>query len=150
MSTTSSVNAGLSTLLQDLTNIGSPLASSPTVVSALEKASPADIVQLSTEAIQLQGLDAMFGVPDSAAGSGVPADPLLAAVYGQEGGLAPATTDSGASSTINPALSTISQALSSAGLPAQDLSALQNASPTDLVQLSSEATQLAGLNGLFA
>jgi len=58
-------NPGLTNLLQSLTQIGSPLASSPQVVSALQKASPADIAELSAEAIQLQGVDALFGSIDS-------------------------------------------------------------------------------------
>jgi hypothetical protein len=60
-----SSNPGLTNLLQSLTQIGSPLASSPQVVAALQKSSPADIAQLSEEAIQLQGVDALFGSIDS-------------------------------------------------------------------------------------
>jgi hypothetical protein len=36
--------------------------SSPAAVSALEKASPTDLVQLSEAALQLEGLDEMFGI----------------------------------------------------------------------------------------
>jgi hypothetical protein len=61
MSSVASANPGLTTLIQSLTQIGSPLASSPQVVSALQKASPGDIAQLSSEAIQLQGVSALFG-----------------------------------------------------------------------------------------
>jgi hypothetical protein len=59
-----STNPGLTNLLQSLTQIGSPLASSPQVVAALQKSSPADIAQLSEEAIQLQGVDSLFGSID--------------------------------------------------------------------------------------
>jgi hypothetical protein len=75
MSSVASVNPGLNTLLQSLTQIGSPLASSPQVVSALQKASPGDIAQLSSEAIQLQGVSALFGSIDSNLGDPTAADP---------------------------------------------------------------------------
>ena len=65
MSTTSSINAGLANLLQNLSNVGSPLLSSPKVLAALQNAPPADIVQLSDEAIQLEGLNALFGASES-------------------------------------------------------------------------------------
>jgi len=62
MGSVSSVNPGLAGLLQTLTNLDSPVMTSPTVVSALEKASPTDIVQLSTAAAQLEDVDAIFGI----------------------------------------------------------------------------------------
>jgi hypothetical protein len=72
MGSVSSPNAGLSNLLQTLTNENSPLAStfsSPAVEAALEKAPPSDIVQLSTQALQLQVTDALFGGADTSATS---------------------------------------------------------------------------------
>jgi hypothetical protein len=57
----SSLNPGVANLLQTLTSVSSPVVNSPAVVSALEKAPVSDIVQLSEEAIQLQGVDALFG-----------------------------------------------------------------------------------------
>jgi hypothetical protein len=65
MSTTPAINPGLASLFQTLSNVGSPLLSSPQVVAALQKASPADIVQLSAEATQLEGLNALLGVSNS-------------------------------------------------------------------------------------
>ncbi|HYW46397.1 MAG TPA: hypothetical protein VE959_26250 [Bryobacteraceae bacterium] len=65
MSSVSSVNPALANLLQTLSNIGSPVLSSTAVVSALEKAPAGDIVQLSTAAMQLENVDAMFGISDS-------------------------------------------------------------------------------------
>jgi hypothetical protein len=62
MASVASINPGLADLLQTLANIDSPVVSSPAAVSALEKASPTDLVQLSEAAMQLQGLDAMFGI----------------------------------------------------------------------------------------
>jgi hypothetical protein len=46
-----------------LSNVDSPVLSSPSVLSALQKASPSDVVQLSTAALQLENVDAMFGMP---------------------------------------------------------------------------------------
>ncbi len=64
MGSVSSINAGVSDLLQIFSNFGAPILSSPAVVSALEAASPADIVQLSVAATQLEGVNAMFGISD--------------------------------------------------------------------------------------
>jgi hypothetical protein len=64
MGSVSSTNPGLENLLQTLSNLNSPVLSSAATVSALEKAPAADIVQLSVAATQLEGVDAMFGIPD--------------------------------------------------------------------------------------
>jgi len=70
MGSVSSTNPGLTNLLQTLSNLNSPVLSSPAVTSALKKASPVDIVQLSVAANQLQSVDAMFGLSNGAPGSG--------------------------------------------------------------------------------
>jgi hypothetical protein len=44
--------------------------SSPGTVSALESASPSDIVALSDAATQLQGVSELFGLPDGLSASG--------------------------------------------------------------------------------
>jgi hypothetical protein len=151
LGTTPSVNAGLANLLQTLTNIGSPLASSPTIVAALQKASPGDIVQLSNEATQTEELNAIFGSPtDPSAPSGT--DSLLSYLYdGNANPIDPLTgsTSGGSTTSSNAAVTDLTQDLSNVGLSQQDVAALQNASPSDIVQLSAEATQLAGLNALF-
>ena len=77
--TTSLVNPGLANLLQNLASVGSPLLSSPQAMAALQQASPADIVQLSAQAIQLEGLDALFGQTATPDLSG--SDPLLSTLY---------------------------------------------------------------------
>jgi hypothetical protein len=64
MGSVSSTNPGLESLLQTLSNLNSPVLSSPTTLSALQKAPAADIVQLSVAATELQGVDEMFGIPD--------------------------------------------------------------------------------------
>ncbi len=63
----SSVNPGVANLVQTLSEVNSPVLSSPAAISALEKAPASDIVQLSIEAMQLEGVDAMFGMPNSSA-----------------------------------------------------------------------------------
>jgi len=63
MGSVSSTNPGLENLLQALSNLNSPVLSSPATLSALEKAPTADIVQLSVAATQLEGVDEMFGIP---------------------------------------------------------------------------------------
>jgi hypothetical protein len=81
MGSVSSTNAGLSDLLQTLTNENSPLAStfsSPAVQTALENAPPADIVQLSDQALQLQVTDELFGQQDAA--TTTPAQSLFSAL----------------------------------------------------------------------
>ena len=65
MGSVSSTTPGLENLLQTLSNLNSPVLSSPATLSALQKAPAADIVQLSVAATQLQGVDEMFGMPDS-------------------------------------------------------------------------------------
>src|ERR1700690_2090956 len=69
MGSISSPNPGVSDLLQTLSSAEpasvSSVLSSPAVQSALENASPGDIVHLSAQAVQLQEADALFGSPDS-------------------------------------------------------------------------------------
>ncbi|HME09956.1 MAG TPA: hypothetical protein VKG25_23055 [Bryobacteraceae bacterium] len=68
MSSVSSVNplsSNLASLIQNLSQTVSPLVSSPKVETALENASPGDIARLSAAAVQLQGVDALFGTSDS-------------------------------------------------------------------------------------
>lgn len=69
MGSVSSLNPGVADLLQTLSNVNSPVLSSPSVVSALENAPSSDIVQLSQSATQLENVDMLFGLPNSATGS---------------------------------------------------------------------------------
>jgi hypothetical protein len=64
-SVSTSPNLGVTDLLQTLSNLNSPVVSSKTAVSALESAPPADLVQLSSAAIELSNVDAMFGISTS-------------------------------------------------------------------------------------
>jgi len=82
MGTTSSINPGLASLLQNLSNVGSPLLSSPKAMAALQTASPGDIAQLSDEAIQLEGLNVLFGQPETSGTNGLStSDSLLSDLY---------------------------------------------------------------------
>jgi hypothetical protein len=107
MGAVSSTNPGVANLLQLLSNVNSPVASSPSAVAALEKAAPSDIAQLSEEAIQLQGMDEMFGLEN---GTANPATTLANLLAGPEE--AAATEDSAtASGTAATATSSSSTSL---------------------------------------
>ena len=62
MGSVSSVNPGVTDLLQTLSSLNLPVLSSAGVTSALENAPTADIVQMSMAATELEGVDAMFGI----------------------------------------------------------------------------------------
>jgi hypothetical protein len=64
MGSVSSVNPGVTDLLQTLSSLNLPLLSSAGVTSALENAPTADIVQMSMAAAELENVDAMFGIAD--------------------------------------------------------------------------------------
>jgi hypothetical protein len=62
MGSVSSPNPAITNLLQTISSAQSPVLSSPAVISSLENAPPADIIQISTAATQLAGIDAEFGI----------------------------------------------------------------------------------------
>jgi hypothetical protein len=78
LSSSASINPGLSDLLQTLSAVNSPVLtpvlSSPNALAALEKASPSDIVILSSQALELQQVSEMFGDSDTIANDS--ADPM--------------------------------------------------------------------------
>jgi hypothetical protein len=92
-------STGDSTLLQMLSAVSpqlSTMLSATTMQSALE-ASPADLVHLSAEALQLQQVDILFGNGAQSAGSAAAAepDPMLQALessYGVAGGQTTSTS----------------------------------------------------------
>jgi hypothetical protein len=113
MGSTSSVNPGVSNLLQSLSNINSPVLSSSKVVSALESAPTSDIVQLSQEATQLQTMESLFGLSDSS--SSDPGSSILAGLTANaQSSSAGASTASSASQLAN--LQTELQSAESQGL----------------------------------
>ena len=97
---TATVNPGVSNLLQTLSNINSPVLSSPAVVSALEQAPACDIVQLSAEAMQVEGMDALFGMSD---GSGGGAAGALQALASSAAGSASSSSSSSSASSATQA-----------------------------------------------
>jgi hypothetical protein len=118
----SSLNPGITDLLNTLTSVNSPIMNSPSVVSALEKAPASDIVQLSEEATQLQGVDALFGL------NSTPAQTSMQTLFGL-----PATSTS--------STNTVLQALENAG---------GTVSPADQAandQLAAQSTLTQGLFG---
>jgi hypothetical protein len=70
MSSVAAPNPGIASLLQFLAGAESPLVSSVTssspVQSALENASPADLIQLSAQALQFQQVEGLFSTTSSA------------------------------------------------------------------------------------
>lgn len=62
MGAVSSSSPAITNLLQTISSAQSPVLSSPAVISSLENAPPADIIQISTAATQLAGIDAEFGI----------------------------------------------------------------------------------------
>ncbi|MGO9229105.1 MAG: hypothetical protein ACLQKA_07835 [Bryobacteraceae bacterium] len=124
MGSVSSANPGVANLLQMLSASGSPVLSSPKVTSALEKASATDIVQLSMDAIQSQGVGTLFGIP-----SGANADAGSNSVN-----LADLLTESTGASATSP-VTDGSALLSSAALP--------DASPADQLAYYQSAAQTA-------
>ena len=100
MSSVSAINPGLATLFNTLSKVNSPVLSSSEATSALEKASPSDIVQLNTAATQLETVKELLGTSgNSSGGSGIDLNSLLADLQpslAQTTNTAPASPESAA------------------------------------------------------
>jgi hypothetical protein len=120
--------------------------SSPAAVSALEKASPTDLVQLSEAAMQLEGLNEMFGIQNGIPnGSGATnLENLLNGAVGASLTL-PATTAAATAAAAAPASSTTSSAPSLA----DQLAGFQLASQTSEVQTLFDPGGTGGLSNSF-
>jgi hypothetical protein len=96
MGSVSSTNPGIAALFQTLSTVSSPLMSSQGTVSALESASPSDIVALSDAATQLQGVSELFGLPgeSNAGGSESSLSYLLAGSLAADSAQTTSTTSS--------------------------------------------------------
>lgn len=57
-------NPGVAELLQTLSNSGNTILGSPAMAAALQDAPPQDVAELSTAAIQMQGMAELFGLSD--------------------------------------------------------------------------------------
>lgn len=140
MGSVSSISPGLANLLQTLSNVNSPVVSSPTEMAALQKASPSDIAQLSVESTQLQSMDEMFGI---STGSLINSGGTLNSTFER---LEESGTGSAASATNTPASSSIS--------PADELAneeaAFQGAETQGLVGLGSTSSASASLLNILA
>ena len=96
MGSVGSVNPGIGDLLQSLYNNGaslSPVLSSSAVESALQTASPADLVQLSAQALQLQQTADLFGTYDPASQISGPGATLLQSLEEQNSAGQAASTE---------------------------------------------------------
>lgn len=131
MGSISSLNPGITNLLQTLSDVNSPVLSSPSAVSALEQASPSDLVQLSTAAMQLENVDAMFGMPDaSSSNSNAALNNLLTTLETPQ--------------TTTPSVATAQPAASTTASPAEQAAnydqALQQSEAQTLLGLGSTGT----------
>jgi hypothetical protein len=87
MSSTSSTTTGITDLMQLISSAATPalssLLSSTKLQSALAKAPPADIAQLSDQAMQLQEADGLFAAstPTTTESSGMAMQDLLTSIY---------------------------------------------------------------------
>ena len=130
MSTVSSVNPGVADVLQTLSNLDSPIASSQSVVNALEKASPADIVQLSNAATQLQNVDVLFGVPAPTSTSNTDINNLLSTLLNPSG-TTTASTSTAAASTSTTAQQLLSSQAAQQSSEMDDLLGVNPSNPTN-------------------
>lgn len=98
MSTVPAPDSGIASLLQFLSGAGSPLVtsvtSSSTVQSALANASPADLIQLSSQALQFQQAEGLFSgtastEPPDSAELAAPATPALPEASTTSGSFSP-------------------------------------------------------------
>lgn len=139
MSSVSSASSNLANLLQTLSSespVLSSIFSEPSVQSALQKASPQDVVQLSEEAMQLQEANLLFGSSDGTQ----TADPLF-------GVPAPGSADAASDSILQALESSVTVADSSAG-SSSTASTSAASSPADQASAASTA-QAQDLESLF-
>jgi hypothetical protein len=122
MSSVSSASPGLENLLQTLSNVDSPALSSPSVVAALQNAPPSDIVQLSTAALQLEGIDALFGVSRNSGSEAIVPD--------LDGILAPSTPSASIAAPTSSSAVAASGAAATASSP-QQVAAYESALEAD-------------------
>jgi hypothetical protein len=132
MSTVSSVNPGVADVLQTLSNLGSPLTSSQSLETALEKASPADVVQLSNAATQLQNVDVLFGVPAPTSTSNTDISNLLSTLLSNANGTSTTSTSTPAASTSTTAQQLLS---SEAAQQTSEMDALLGVNPENPTNL---------------
>jgi hypothetical protein len=121
MGAVASTNPGLADLLQTLSNVNSPLLSSPSAVSALEKASPADIVKLSTAATQLEEMTSIFADSNASAFGGPEASLFGGLESANSGSNILSSLEAGLASSANASAGVTPPSNSSATLPSKEL-----------------------------
>jgi hypothetical protein len=108
MGSVSSPNPAITNLLQTISSSQSPVLSSPAVISSLENAPPADIIQISTAATQIAGIDAEFGITPT------PTDTEATDLNNVLSALAPSQNASSSSTTTAQQLATYQAAVQEA------------------------------------
>jgi hypothetical protein len=98
----------ITNLLQTISSAQSPVLSSPAVISSLENAPPADIIQISTAATQMAGIDAEFGITPT------PTDTADTDLSNVLSALAPSQTTGSTSATTAQQLATYESAVQEA------------------------------------
>jgi hypothetical protein len=130
MDSVAATNAtGTATLIQLLSNSGSPLRaagmSAAQVQSALKDASPADIVQISDQALQQQLANGLFGNPDTS----------------QTDGLFAAASSSSSSTTLDNLLTSLSATPGSAATSGSQTASVSSQIAQYQSELQSEQAQ---------
>jgi hypothetical protein len=120
MSAVSSVNPGVASLSQLLSNTGSATVTSalstPAVQSALKNASTGDLVQLSDQALQLQETNSLFSNPASSSTAATPDSLLLQALNSSLAGSTNAGSTAGSTAASLAAASTSATATATLAL----------------------------------
>jgi len=145
MGSVASVNPGISSLLQTISNSGSSALaselSSPTVESALQNAPSGDIVQLTDQALQLQAVNGLFGSPTQST------DPtsLLSSLFQP----VTSTPSNGANSLLQSLEASAPASTGTDSSSADTNAATQQATLNDQLALYQTALQSQQVEGLF-
>jgi hypothetical protein len=147
MGSVSSTNSNLTNLLQTLSAKSPELSSmlaTPQMQTALEKASPEDLVQLSDQALQLQEVGLMFGSADGAQSNGL--NPLSDSLFSA---LSPATS----TTQPDPILQALESSLGITGANGATSStagsATSSSSLADQIAINASSFQAQALDALF-
>jgi hypothetical protein len=142
MSSVNSASSGVAALLQTFYSSNSALPSalsSSTVQSALQQASPGDLVQLSAQALQLQQVTGLFGGAAGSDASGAAADSVTALIQALEtqaqGNSAGAGSGAAPASTVSSALPSSLASESLAQQEAADLFGANSGSTNSTISL---------------
>ena len=138
MGSVSSLSPGVADLFQTLSNMSSSPLSSVVTKSLLQKASQTDIVQLSMAAIQLQGMNELFGASNSSSSS--PANSLNSFLENIQADLTAAASGATPSATGASSASAASTAAAATSQLANDQTAVQGAMMAELLNAGSSSS----------